>query len=93
MSPPANVGAWLEELVQAQIVFNWQSQDLPQHLTTIRDRVLSVEEKLRGRMLGCYQQVLADGELNDDYSEERSKLRLTGELLGLSTGRCSRRLE
>jgi len=78
VSPPANVGAWLEELVQAQIVFNWQSQDLPQHLTTIRDRVLSVEEKLRGRMLGCYQQVLADGELNDDYSEERSKLRLTG---------------
>jgi len=78
VSPPANVGAWLEELVQAQIVFNWMAQDLPQHLTTIRDRVLSVEEKLRGRMLGCYQQVLADGELEDDYSEERSKLRLTG---------------
>ena len=29
-------------------------------------------------MLGCYQQVLADGELKDDRSEERSKLRLTG---------------
>ena len=78
ISPPDNIAVWIENLVQEQIVTNWQSQDTPPHLTTIRDRVLSVEEKLRGRMLGCYQQVLADGELEDDRSEERSKLRLTG---------------
>ena len=69
---------WVENLVQERVVANWESQDTPPHLTTIRDRVLSVEEKLRGRMLGCYQQVLADGELEDNRSEERSKLRLTG---------------
>ena len=75
---PENIAVWVENLVQERIVTNWESQDAPPHLTTIRDRVLSVEEKLRGRMLGCYQQVLADGELADDRSEERSKLRLTG---------------
>ena len=78
ITPPENIAVWVENLVQERIVTNWESQDAPPHLTTIRDRVLSVEEKLRGRMLGCYQQVLADGELEDDRSEERSKLRLTG---------------
>ncbi|BBC25719.1 AAA-like domain-containing protein [Pseudanabaena sp. ABRG5-3] len=78
IAPPENIAGWVENLVQERIVTNWESQDAPPHLTTIRDRVLSVEEKLRGRMLGCYQQVLEDGELADDRSEERSKLRLTG---------------
>jgi AAA-like domain/Cache domain len=78
IATPENIAVWVENLVQERIVTNWESQDAPPHLTTIRDRVLSVEEKLRGRMLGCYQQVLADGELEDDRSEERSKLRLTG---------------
>jgi tricorn protease-like protein len=78
ITTPDNIAGWVENLVQERIVTNWESQDAPPHLTTIRDRVLSVEEKLRGRMLGCYQQVLADGELEDDRSEERSKLRLTG---------------
>jgi beta-lactamase class A len=78
IAPPENIAGWVENLVQERIVTNWESQDAPPHLATIRDRVLSVEEKLRGRMLGCYQQVLADGELEDDRSEERSKLRLTG---------------
>ena len=78
IAQPENVALWVENLVQERVVANWESQDTPPHLTTIRDRVLSVEEKLRGRMLGCYQQVLADGELEDNRSEERSKLRLTG---------------
>jgi hypothetical protein len=78
IATPENIAEWVENLVQERIVTNWESQDAPPHLTTIRDRVLSVEEKLRGRMLGCYQQVLADGELEDDRSEERSKLWLTG---------------
>ncbi|GBO53177.1 high-affnity carbon uptake protein Hat/HatR [Pseudanabaena sp. lw0831] len=78
IATPENIAGWVENLVQERIVTNWESQDAPPHLTTIRDRVISVEEKLRGRMLGCYQQVLADGALEDDRSEERSKLRLTG---------------
>ncbi|MFN5763327.1 MAG: AAA-like domain-containing protein, partial [Pseudanabaena sp.] len=78
IATPENIAEWVENLVQERIVTNWESQYEPPHLTTIRDRVISVEEKLRGRMLGCYQQVLADGELEDDRSEERSKLWLTG---------------
>jgi WD40 repeat protein len=76
--PPDLVGDWVEDLVQKRIVTNWEAQDNPPHLTTIRDRVTSVEENLRGRMLGCYQQILVGAELDDDRSEERSKLRLTG---------------
>jgi WD40 repeat protein len=75
---PEDIGAWVANLVQERVVEAWESQDVPPHLVTIRDRVLSVEEKLQGRMLGCYQQVLADGELADDRSEEQAKLRLTG---------------
>lgn len=78
ITPPEDIAAWVEDLVQQRIVHNWEAQDAPPHLMTIRDRVISVEEKLRGRMLGCYQQVLAGEELEDDRSEERSKLRLTG---------------
>ena len=75
---PEDIGAWVENLVQERVVEAWESQDVPPHLVTIRDRVLSVEENLQGRMLGCYQQVLAAGELADDHSEEQAKLRLTG---------------
>ncbi len=75
---PELIGSWIKSLVQKRIVINWEAQDTPPHLTTIRDRVLSVEEKLRGRMLGCYQQILKVGALEDDRSEERTKLRLTG---------------
>jgi len=73
-----DIAGWIDQVVQVRVINNWEAQDVPQHLKTIRDRVISVEEKLRGRVLGCYQQVLADGELEDDRSEERSKLQLTG---------------
>ena len=45
------------ELVRTYIINNWESHDNPEHLRTIRDRLL-VNEKLASRLLGLYQQVL-----------------------------------
>ncbi|NEP77944.1 MAG: WYL domain-containing protein [Okeania sp. SIO3B3] len=45
------------ELVRTYIINNWESHDNPEHLQTIRDRLL-VNEKRASRLLGLYQQVL-----------------------------------
>ncbi|MDJ0618691.1 MAG: AAA family ATPase [Calothrix sp. MO_192.B10] len=36
---PGIEAEWIEDLVQTQIIENWESQDEPQHLKTIRDRL------------------------------------------------------
>jgi hypothetical protein len=48
---------WVEELVQKRIISHWESQDEPEHLKTIRDRILKREQRA-GRLLGLYQQIL-----------------------------------
>ncbi|MEA5603815.1 AAA-like domain-containing protein [Nostoc sp. UHCC 0252] len=55
--PPDTEALWVEQLVLKQIIQNWQSQDEPEHLRTIRDRLL-FDEQQAGRLLGIYQQVL-----------------------------------
>ena len=47
----------IEQLVRSRIIENWESQDEPEHLRTIRDRILS-DERRAGRRLGLYQQIL-----------------------------------
>lgn len=37
--PDGGEQAWVEQLVQRRIVENWESQDEPEHLRTIRDRI------------------------------------------------------
>ncbi|MBD2561570.1 MULTISPECIES: WD40 domain-containing protein [Nostoc] len=54
---PGTEALWVEQLVRSQIIQNWQSQDEPEHLRTIRDRLL-FDEQQAGRLLGIYQQVL-----------------------------------
>ncbi len=48
---------WVEQLVQSKIITHWESQDEPEHLKTIRDRLLSFPER-SGRILGIYQNIL-----------------------------------
>ncbi|WP_013324116.1 AAA-like domain-containing protein [Gloeothece verrucosa] len=48
---------WVEQLVQERIIQHWESQDEPEHLRTIRDRILFNEAKA-GRLLGLYQRIL-----------------------------------
>ncbi len=47
----------VEGLVRLRVVENWESQDEPEHLKTIRDRLLRNQQKA-GQLLGLYQQVL-----------------------------------
>ncbi|MDB9435840.1 AAA-like domain-containing protein [Dolichospermum lemmermannii CS-548] len=69
---------YVEKLVQTQIIENWEAQDEPEHLKTIRDRILQSSENQTGRLLGLYQQILNNGEIIADDSPEQTQLRLTG---------------
>ncbi|MEG4230247.1 AAA-like domain-containing protein [Microcoleus sp. N9_B2] len=66
----------VEEVVQLRIVENWESQDEPEHLKTIRDRILRNQQKA-GQLLGLYQQIL-QREIGTDGSREQTELRLSG---------------
>jgi hypothetical protein len=48
---------WVEKLVRSHIIEYWEAQDEPEHLRTIRDRILRNEQKA-GRLLGLCQQIL-----------------------------------
>ena len=50
---------WVTQVVVAKVINNWETQDIPPHLKTIRDRILQSDERGRGRLLGLYQQILA----------------------------------
>ncbi|MDX2211663.1 MAG: AAA-like domain-containing protein [Oculatellaceae cyanobacterium bins.114] len=64
-------------LVQSCILENWESQDEPEHLRTIRDRLTS-NPRRASRLLGLYQQILIQGGISVDSSSYQMKLRLSG---------------
>jgi WD40 repeat protein len=72
-----NIREWVEAVVKSRIVENWEFHDEPEHLRTIRDRILRNEQKAC-RWLGLYQQILQHGELECENSQEHMELRLTG---------------
>jgi WD40 repeat protein len=67
----------VNKLVKQQVINNWEEQDEPEHLKTIRDRLL-YQEKKQARLLGWYQQILQQGEVKIDGSDEQIELRLSG---------------
>ncbi|MCX5963484.1 MAG: AAA-like domain-containing protein [Cyanobacteria bacterium] len=80
-SDAASIGeeaAWVEALVRSRVIENWEAQDTPEHLKTIRDRLLLSGEERTGRLLGLYQQIVQQGEVGADDSAEQVDLRLTG---------------
>lgn len=77
-APIEGEAAWIEALVRSKIIQNWEAQDTPEHLKTIRDRLLLSGEQRTGRLLGLYQQIIQQGELTADDSSEQVELRLTG---------------
>lgn len=68
---------WVENFVKNQVIEHWESQDEPEHLRTIRDRILSNGQRT-ARLLGIYQQILQKGQLKADDSSEQMELRLLG---------------
>jgi WD40 repeat protein len=72
-----NPDNWVKNLVQQKVIRNWEGQDEPEHLKTIRDRILRSEQRA-SRLLGLYQQVLQHNEIEADDTAEQMELRLTG---------------
>ncbi|MDF5740190.1 AAA-like domain-containing protein, partial [Nostoc sp. S13] len=74
----SQIEALVAGVVRRRIIENWETQDEPEHLKTIRDRILQSGEQRTGRLLGLYQQILQQGEIATDDSPEQTELRLTG---------------
>ncbi|MDJ0677572.1 MAG: AAA-like domain-containing protein [Calothrix sp. MO_167.B42] len=67
----------IPDIVQKYIINNWETQDEPEHLKTIRDRIIRNEQKA-GRLLVVYQEILEKGKVIADGSLEQTDLRLSG---------------
>ncbi|MEM6255149.1 MAG: AAA-like domain-containing protein [Cyanobacteria bacterium P01_D01_bin.156] len=68
---------WVAQLVYNQLIDHWESQDEPEHLRTIRDRILRNEMRA-GRLLGLYQKLLQGESISTDDSLEQTELLLSG---------------
>ncbi|NET36263.1 MAG: hypothetical protein F6K19_30265 [Cyanothece sp. SIO1E1] len=69
--------AWIQHLVQTRVIDNWEAQDEPEHLRTIRNRILK-DDRQAGQLLGLYQQILQQGDIVADNSPNQMELRLSG---------------
>jgi WD40 repeat protein len=72
----------VEQLVRSRIIENWESQDEPEHLKTIRERIIK-NEKRPVRLLKLYQEILQSTQppiSNQSFydSSDRMELRLSG---------------
>ncbi|EAZ93211.1 AAA-like domain-containing protein, partial [Crocosphaera chwakensis] len=68
---------WVTEFVRSQIIDNWECQDEPEHLRTIRDRILksSLDKK---QLLKRYQEILHNPYYTITDDEEIRELILSG---------------
>ncbi len=74
---PANGEAeWVQNLVRTNVIDNWESQDEPEHLRTIRDRLLRSKQSVR--LVEIYRQVLHQEEVVAVNSPEERELLLSG---------------
>jgi WD40 repeat protein/O-acetyl-ADP-ribose deacetylase (regulator of RNase III)/CheY-like chemotaxis protein len=95
MIPDGNEAVWVENLVreaklstlvESRLIENWETQDEPEHLRTIRDRILWSPHK--GQLLQLYHQILqsspsppyqgGDGGVKAKDTPEHMELRLSG---------------
>ena len=76
-SIPTNSEAqWIENLVRTKIIDNWESQDEPEHLRTIRDRLF--KSKQSDKLLELYRQIVQQGEIVAIDNAEQRELILSG---------------
>ncbi|MBI4785290.1 MAG: CHASE2 domain-containing protein [Oscillatoriophycideae cyanobacterium NC_groundwater_1537_Pr4_S-0.65um_50_18] len=67
----------IHQLIQKYMIQTWEFQDEPEHLRTIRDRLLG-DHQFTGQLLGLYQQILDDEAVEFDGSREQVELLLSG---------------
>jgi hypothetical protein len=68
---------WIAHLVQTQVITHWETHDNPEHLRTIRDRILRNQNRA-GRLLGIYQNILQGKKIAFEDSPDQIELRLSG---------------
>ncbi|GET42648.1 CHASE2 domain-containing protein [Microseira wollei] len=68
---------WIEQLVRKRIAENWESQDEPEHLRTIRDRILR-NARCSKNLLLLYQHILQQEKITVTNCHEHLELRLSG---------------
>ena len=73
----SQVAEWIENLVRSHVLENWEVTDEPEHLRTIRNRLLKSGRRILG-LLGLYQEILHQGEVAANDSAEQVELRLSG---------------
>jgi hypothetical protein len=69
---------WIEDLVSSEIIEDWEEQDEPEHLRTIRNRILRCSGEQSIKLLVLYQKILQQGEIIADASPEEIYLLLSG---------------
>ena len=74
---PGTEAQTVEQLVRMWILDHWEFQDEPEHLRTIRDRILR-NARSSERLLKLYQQILKRGKIAAQNSHEHLELRLSG---------------
>jgi WD40 repeat protein len=74
---PGGEALWVKKLVQQKIIDRWESQDEPEHLKTISDRILQ-NETISGKLLGMYRRIWLEGSILIDNSKEQISLLLSG---------------
>lgn len=67
---------FVQRIVKENIIDNWEANDDPVHLKTIKGRLLY--SKHTSRLLGLYQQILEQGAIAADDRVEQIELRLSG---------------
>jgi CHASE2 domain-containing sensor protein len=75
--PAGSEAKRVKQLVQTKIIDNWESQDEPEHLRTIRDRILR-NARCSVRLLKLYRQILQRGKILAKNSPECWELQLSG---------------
>lgn len=66
------------QIINRHIIDNWEVQDEPEHLRTIRDRLCYRDGTKTIRLLGIYQDILAGKRIAVNNSPEQIELRLSG---------------
>jgi hypothetical protein len=74
--PPNGEASWIEDLVQKKIIDNWEAQDEPEHLRTIRDRLLNSHRSQL--LLRLYERILREKEVIAEDSPPEKELLLSG---------------
>lgn len=75
--PSGDERSWVGQLAWTYIIEDWEARDEPEHLRTIRDRLLR-NETLAEPLLELYQRLLEAGEVPYDRSPVQGELLLSG---------------